>query len=94
LSQINNSVPAADFSYSGARNPFIKPMYSAPVKNFKNSTFEKYAELKEIELTENYLTSIGKTVENSAFVIAEIPVHITHFWNQLDESFILTVFIF
>ena len=36
-------------------------MYSAPVKNFnlalKNAMFEKYAELKEIKLTENYITS-------------------------------------
>jgi hypothetical protein len=36
-------------------------MYSAPVKNFnlalKNSMFEKYAELKEIKLSENYLQS-------------------------------------
>ena len=34
--------------------------------------------------------SLGKTVENPAFVIAEIAVNMIHFWNQLDESFILT----
>ena len=35
--------------------------------------------------------SLGKTVEKPAFVIAEIPVHMNHFWNQLDESFIWTI---
>ena len=34
---------------------------------------------------------LGKTVENPAFVKAKIPVHMTHFWNKLDKSFIMTI---
>jgi hypothetical protein len=51
----------------------------------------RYRTKSDIEHFSEIVLYLGKTVENPAFVIAVIPVHMTHFWNQLDETFILTI---